>query len=185
MHRTVTSACIAVAFTALATANSLHAQDASAGLRADLLHDIGVLEQKVVSLAEAMDESQYDWRPMEGVRSVRDVYLHVAGTNFFFPTLAGVAAPGSSSITGNYSTVEAFEAAGGTKEHVVASLRASFTHLRDALEQTTDFERMVNLFGRRASVRAVWLETVTHIHEHLGQSVAYARANHVVPPWSR
>jgi hypothetical protein len=26
---------------------------------------------------------------------------------------------------------------------------------------------------------------VTHLHEHLGQLIAYARMNNVVPPWSK
>jgi hypothetical protein len=29
------------------------------------------------------------------------------------------------------------------------------------------------------------LATVTHLHEHLGQLIAYARSNNVEPPWSR
>jgi hypothetical protein len=32
---------------------------------------------------------------------------------------------------------------------------------------------------------AVMLQLVAHMNEHLGQSIAYARANDVVPPWSR
>jgi hypothetical protein len=64
----------------------------------------------------------------------------------------------------DYQSAVAFEAAGGTKAEVVAKLKDSFAHLKAAL---------------------AWLGTITHIHEHLGQSIAYARSNHVVPPWSR
>jgi hypothetical protein len=35
------------------------------------------------------------------------------------------------------------------------------------------------------SVRQVWVVTVAHLHEHLGQSIAYARTNGVTPPWSQ
>jgi len=31
----------------------------------------------------------------------------------------------------------------------------------------------------------LWVRLVTHMHEHLGQSIAYARSNEIGPPWSR
>ena len=31
----------------------------------------------------------------------------------------------------------------------------------------------------------MWIGATTHLHEHLGQLIAYARSNGVVPPWSR
>lgn len=37
---------------------------------------------------------------------------------------------------------------------------------------------------RRAVVWST-LPLVTHTHEHLGQTIAYARADEIVPPWSR
>ena len=31
----------------------------------------------------------------------------------------------------------------------------------------------------------LWVRLVTHMHDHLGQVIAYSRANAIVPPWSR
>ncbi len=31
----------------------------------------------------------------------------------------------------------------------------------------------------------LWVRLVTHMHEHLGQVIAYSRADEIVPPWSR
>jgi hypothetical protein len=45
--------------------------------------------------------------------------------------------------------------------------------------------RETSLYGRRVGEWAVLLQLVTHMNEHLGQSIAYARMNDVVPPWSR
>jgi hypothetical protein len=42
----------------------------------------------------------------------------------------------------------------------------------------------VKLFGRDATVREVLFTMSNHVHEHLGQSIAYARMNGIVPPWS-
>lgn len=36
--------------------------------------DIETMKDKFIGLAQEFDESQYEWRPMEGVRSVHDVF---------------------------------------------------------------------------------------------------------------
>ena len=43
----------------------------------------------------------------------------------------------------------------------------------------------VELFGQKTTARNMWISTVTHLHEHLGQLIAYARSNNVTPPWSK
>ena len=40
------------------------------------------------------------------------------------------------------------------------------------------------VFGNDNTERAAFMMALNHLHEHLGQSVAYARMNGVVPPWS-
>ena len=47
-----------------------------------------------------------------------------------------------------------------------------------------DLSRMTRLYGREVPGWAVLFQLVSHMNEHVGQSVAYARANGVVPPWS-
>ena len=43
----------------------------------------------------------------------------------------------------------------------------------------------MKIFGTETTARATWISTTTHLHEHLGQLIAYARSNKVVPPWSK
>lgn len=160
------------------------AQEGASDLREELLEDFNDLQEKVVSLAEAMPADRYDWSPMEGVRTVGQVYLHIASSNYLFPTFAGVAPSSSASVTADPESVRAFEA-GGTKEEVLAKLRDSFEYLIAGLGETPDWDRRLDFGRSNPSVRLVWLWTVTHIHEHLGQAIAYARMNRVVPPWSR
>lgn len=157
----------------------------TADARQELMNDINVLEQKVIGLAQAMDEKQYAWTPMEGVRTVRQVYLHIAINNYVFPTMTGTKPPADINLGANYEGVQAYENADLSKAEVVRELRRSFSHLKTALNEAGNLDRTVSFFGRPATARRVWLETLFHIHEHLGQSIAYARANHVVPPWSR
>jgi hypothetical protein len=41
------------------------------------------------------------------------------------------------------------------------------------------------MFGQQMPVHAAVATAMADMHEHLGQLIAYARANRVVPPWSR
>jgi uncharacterized damage-inducible protein DinB len=139
----------------------------------DLLADVAQVERKLVGLANEMPAATYDWRPMEGVRSVGEVFLHVAADNYLLPTFDGIAAPASTGVTSDYATAQAFEQRALSRDEIIAALQVSFGHLK------------VRLFGRTMTGQALWILAVTHLHEHLGQAIAYARSNEVVPPWSR
>ena len=150
-----------------------------AGLRGWALQELTAVENKMVRLAEATPQEKFTWRPGEGVRSISEVYLHVAGGNFGYPTLLGMQPPAGIERRGlEKSTTE--------KAKVVQLLKQSFDHMRQAAEKTSDadLDKPVKLFGREASYREVLLQAVTHAHEHLGQSIAYARMNGIVPPWT-
>jgi len=46
--------------------------------------------------------------------------------------------------------------------------------------------QLAQTFGqRKTAARSLWISTVTHLHEHLGQLIAYARSNKIAPPWSK
>jgi hypothetical protein len=72
------------------------------------------------------------------------------------------------------------------KADIVAALRDSFGHAKKALADTHDgdMDRIIDLFGNKSTVRGVYLLVLSHGQEHLGQSIAYARANKITPPWT-
>lgn len=152
-----------------------------------LLTQTDAVRDKLMGLAEAIPEESYGWRPMEGVRSVAEVFQHVAADNYLLPAIAGVPAPESSGILlDDYSTVQAYENRTATKADIIAELEASFDHLAAAAAQTRgDLDAEFQAFGSDFTGGGLWTMTVTHLHEHLGQAIAYARANEVVPPWSQ
>ena len=172
----------------LVTSGSSAAQPDRAGVMGDLLRDVAVIESKIVGLANAMPPDAHKWRPGVGVRSTEEVLIHVAGDNYFLPALIGVAAPAATGIDGkDNKTVAAFEARRLTRDQIVAELTKSFAFLKDAMSDTPDtaLETAPKNSVRKTTIRATWIATVTHLHEHLGQLIAYARSNNVTPPWSK
>ncbi len=153
-----------------------------------LLDDVREVKQKLLGLVEAMPAESYDWRPGEGVRSVGEVFRHVTADNYLIPAFVGVQVPEDIPIQADdYSTVQAFESAETAKVGMAEALERSFAHLEEAMANVAeeDLDRTVRFFGQERTARALWVLTTTHLHEHLGQAIAYARTNEVVPPWSR
>lgn len=167
---------------ALAAAAPLHAQ----GLMADMHGDVRQVEQKLIALAKALPENTYAWRPT-GARSVGELFMHVAEDNYFIPVAMGKPAPAETGITEDFKTTVAYSSKPRTKEQIVAELEASFTHLHTAMSLTTDTNlgEKLKVFGREFTRQQLMIMTVTHLHEHVGQGIAYARSNNIVPPWSR
>ncbi|MDA0327753.1 MAG: hypothetical protein O2958_01880 [Gemmatimonadetes bacterium] len=145
--------------------------------------DIEDMGSKFMQLAEAFGESQYNWRPMEGVRSVREVLGLAIAEAHLFPTGWGYeAAPGAARGFG-----PELERAGAlSKAAMVVELETSFRFLSGVVSTMSEEKRLSDgsYFGRAMPVHASVATAMADMHEHLGQLIAYARANHVVPPWS-
>lgn len=190
MHRLVLAAVGSAALVASPAAAQQEMDDAEyaahhPSLFVDLDEDLAVVKNKLVGLAEAMPEDAYDWRPGDGVRSVRETLLHVAADNYFIPMALGETPPQKTEIT-DYPSTQAFEMRDLSKEEVLETLEESFAYLRRLLAESDAMSvgNEVDLFGRKSTVQKTWILTATHLHEHLGQMIAYARTNDVAPPWS-
>jgi uncharacterized damage-inducible protein DinB len=150
------------------------------GVKGSILFAVDQAQDKLMALAKAMPADKYGWRPGEGVRSVGEVFNHVASANYFFPTLWGGTVPAGV----DPQSLE--KAMSGDKDKTVDTLQKSFDNVRQAIQAVpeADLNRKIKIFGHDATVRDAMMIVVTHGHEHLGQSIAYARSNSVVPPWS-
>jgi uncharacterized damage-inducible protein DinB len=150
------------------------------GFREEFLRQFNNSMQKFIELAQAMPEDRYGWAPGEGVMPVARVYAHVARYNYYYPaTSLGVPAPDSLHADATEQTAD--------KAEVVALLRRSRDHVRQTVAAMTDEQLATptRMYGRDVPQWAVLLQLVAHMNEHLGQSIAYARMNGVVPPWSQ
>jgi uncharacterized damage-inducible protein DinB len=154
---------------------------------ADLLRDLEELEKKMVDLAKAIPAAKYGWRPAAGVRSVGEVVMHVAADNYLIPAAAGHTPDPSTGIVGSdYTTAQAFEKRAVSPDSAVAEMQKSFAFLKKSLQETqaTQLGEQITMFGQPFTKQQTWILAATHLHEHLGQKLAYARSNGVTPPWS-
>ena len=173
---------------ALVSAAPAVAQSAAGSITADLVSDVTDAQKKFVDLAKAIPADKYDWRPSAGVRSVGEVLRHVASDNYLIPAALGFKADSSTGIKGeDYRTAQAFEKKKSTKEQTIADLEKSFGHLTQSMKATpaAKLGDQVKLFGQPFTMQRAWVLGTTHLHEHLGQLIAYARSNNVKPPWSQ
>lgn len=158
------------------------ATTASAGgsIRADIQAQIDEAEKKLTQLAEAMPAEKYAWRPGEKVRSVGEVFMHVAGGNYFLTNLMG--APKDEKVD-----PREFDKSAGDKAKTMATMKASFDYVRKYLATLSDadLQKKMKVFDHEGTARELAMIVATHNHEHLGQSIAYARMNGVTPPWSQ
>lgn len=134
---------------------------------------------QIISLAEAFPEELYSWRPAEGINSVREALLHVAGGNYFIISKMGFAPPEDVDMM-NLSKIEG-------KENIIAALKKSneFALEKIVLIESAKFGEEVDFGFSKMSTLAGLLTVMEHNGEHKGQLIAYARSNGVVPPWSK
>ena len=174
-------ACLGLVLTtAPAQAQDLNVESAAA-LKAAFMADIEVMREKFLGLAEAFPADTYTWRPMEGVRSVSEVLMLIASEGYGFVPMA----LGAPTAMGRQES-QALNAV-TDKAEVIDHLTRGFDYAReqlDALDPAT-ITSARNLFGQERTTPAIMMFVGGDMHEHLGQLIAYARTNRIVPPWSR
>jgi uncharacterized damage-inducible protein DinB len=180
--------CLSVLLFALAVSGSAtralaaHPEDKtppSYDMKGQSLQDLDDMHKKFVRLAEAIPADKFTWRPGEDVRSVSEAFLHVADMNFQMPVAIGATpAPGYKK--------EGYEKSTTDKAKVIDQLNQSFDYVHAYVDSMTnaDFAKPELKFGPQANAGDIIYIIVADDHEHLGQSVAYARLNGVVPPWT-
>ena len=149
-------------------------------MKAQSALDLQELQKKIVGLAEAIPADKYTWRPEPGTRSVSELFLHIAAANYNFPTMMSGVAP-AAGFEG-----KGFEKSTTDKAKIIEQLNKSFSYAIAAVNNMSnaDFAKPETKLGPDANDGDVIYLMVTHTHEHLGQSIAYARMNGVMPPWT-
>jgi len=165
------------------------------GFRGEYLWEYDIAERQLLALAEAFPAERYGWRPAETARSVSEVLVHLGAGGRFFLALLGVEAAedlygklegeGVARAMAMLARNESLEKSMTDKADVLALLRTSLNAVRTAYAETSDAElERPEMFGAESStLRRLYMRTVCHLHEHMGQLIAYARAMGLPAPW--
>jgi len=154
-------------------------------VRKELLTNFDSLQSKFLQLAEAIPADKYSWRPAPGVRSIGEVFMHIA-SEYYYWTPAVFGTKPSPVVEGNKAGFDKFEKM-GTKPEVLKHLKEGFAFERETIA-SLDEAKIVGLQKRtRGSTQVLEMawDMTDDLHEHLGQLIAYARMNGIKPPWSK
>lgn len=164
---------------ALATAQEVDKTAPSYDMKAQSLVDLEQVQKKFVDLANALPADKLTWRPSADSRSFAEVFLHVAGERYGILSLMGAEKPAG--FDG-----KTFEKPTTDRAQIVAELNKSWEFTQKAINGMTnaEFAKLLPKLGPQANAGDVVYILVADAHEHLGQAVAYARENGVVPPWT-
>jgi uncharacterized damage-inducible protein DinB len=148
-------------------------------MKAQALVDLEQVNKKFVALAHALPENKFKWRPSADSRSFAEVFLHVAGERYGILNMMGTKTPdGFDGKTFEKSTTD--------KARIIDDLNKSWEFAKTVITgmSNADFSKLLPKLGPQANAGDVIYILVADAHEHLGQAIAYARVNGIVPPWT-
>jgi uncharacterized damage-inducible protein DinB len=139
----------------------------------------GHVSRQLIALANAIPADKYSWRPAPGVRSISEVFVHIAQANFYLLSVTGPKLPSDMES-------DRLEKDVTSKSEVIRDLERSLQAVKLARAQLKpgDLQRKVQIEGKTVTVDGMYLRIIVHDNEHMGQLIAYARMNGIVPPWS-
>ncbi len=187
MKKVCLTACLALLATFAGTTTALGIDQSatpdhtppSYDMKPQSLLDLETMQKKFVDLANALPADKLSWRPSPDARSFAEVFLHVSGERYQIMALMGAQPPaGFDGKTYEKSTTDPAK--------IVDELNKSWEFAKKAINSMTnaDFAKPIPKLGPDANAGDVVYILVVDAHEHLGQSVAYARENGIVPPWT-
>ena len=148
-------------------------------MKAQALIDLQAVNKKCVDLVAAVPSDKLTWRPSPDTRSFAEVFLHVAGERYGILGMMGATPPAG-------FKAKEFEKSTTEKDRIVDDLNQSWDFANKTINgmSNADFAKLLPKLGPQANEGDVIYILVADAHEHLGQLVAYARQNGIVPPWT-
>lgn len=163
----------------------------------DIWREFDLYRGRLLQLARAIPETKYNWSPDKGVRSNANVILHVALNNYMLLDMMGRKVP--SDLYPDLPSSEPerqraifqknlqWEKQPLGKKKTIEMAERAFDAAAEPLRDTpaTNLNQPAMFGERKTTIGGLQLRMVAHLHEHLGQLIAYARSNGVTPPWSQ
>jgi uncharacterized damage-inducible protein DinB len=163
----------------LALAQAAAAQGtASTAMTESLKGPYGTVQGYVTRAADQVPEALYAYKPTPDVRSLGQLFVHVADANqMFCSAVLGQPAPGGSA-----------EKTATAKAAIQKALAESFVVCDRAFASVNDATgaaALTILNGLQSTKLGVLSLTTAHQFEHYGNIVTYMRLNKMVPPSSQ
>jgi uncharacterized damage-inducible protein DinB len=136
-----------------------------------------VTKGNIMASAQMLDEDMYAFRPVDEVRSMGEIFAHIAGAQYSFCSAAsGESSPNS----------ENFEDTRTTKARILDALEGGFAYCDEVFSHTVDADgaNSVSFFTGPNTVFGVLAFNSAHNYEHYGNLVTYMRLNGITPPSS-
>ena len=148
-------------------------------MKAQALLDLQAVNKKCADLAQVVPSDKLTWRPSADSRSFAEVFLHVAGERYGILSMMGATPPEG-------FKAKEFEKSTTDKDRIIEDLNQSWDFANKAINgmSNADFAKLLPKLGPQANEGDVVYILVADAHEHLGQLIAYARQNGIVPPWT-
>jgi uncharacterized damage-inducible protein DinB len=148
-------------------------------MKGQSMFDLDAVNKKFVALAQAIPAEKFTWRPADGTRSIAAVFLHVSGERYGILALMGATPPAGLDLKN-------LETSTTDKTQVIEQLNKSWEFTKSTINNMTnaEFAKPQPKLGPEANSGDVVYILVADAHEHLGQIIAYARFNGIVPPWT-
>ena len=127
--------------------------------------------QKLAALAQEIPANKFDYKPVDGVRTVAEILRHAAFWNLY---VADSVRGKKGNDTDNELSAEKFS----SKKQIIDALTSSASEVAKALRAAAPPEL-------RPETVETLVAFIEHNCEHYGQLAVYARMNKIVPPASR
>lgn len=157
------------------------AGDLPDGVRGEIIANMMDAGEKVQELASAVPDGKYNWKPSKDVRSMGQVFLHIATANYLLPMMMGGPQPPMPMDELQKLDTQTME-----PSKIRQLLKDSYAWATKVISDMPDDQlgTEMSFFGQKMSRRSGMMLLASHSHEHLGQAIAYARSNNVTPPWT-
>jgi uncharacterized damage-inducible protein DinB len=155
----------------------LSAQDRPANpLMATSKAIFGISKGDVLGSVDVIPENLWSYQPTKEVRTIGQLFAHIADGQYEFCGVAVEGKPVSKNI----------EKTAKTKTEIVTALKDAFTYCDNAYSSITDTQasELVSFFGRKITKLGALDFNTAHNMEHYGNLVTYMRLNSIVPPSS-
>ena len=154
-------------------------------VRKEFLANLDGLQKKFLALADAIPAEKYSWRPAPGVRSIGEVFMHIASEYYYWTPAVWGATPSTVVVPANNGFAN-FEK-NSTKADVMKHMNEGFAFAKKTIEGLDEAKLTgrQKVFNRDIQVIEMAFDMTDDLHEHMGQLIAYSRSIGVKPPWTK